>query len=103
MTFHDSASGHEQYSAPGVEALSQVAVDAVYQLGHGPAQVIASHVGVQVLPQSLDPVLVGTVGRQEVEPELGRVGAQPGLRHPPTACGKGTDTSAVAVMPASLC
>jgi len=53
----------------------EVAVDGPHQLGHGPAQVVAGHVGVQVPPWPLDPVLVQTVRRREVESEPGPVGA----------------------------
>jgi hypothetical protein len=69
MTFSDSASGDEQQAAPGVEAFGEVAVDSVQQPVDRLVTMVARDVRVQVEPEALDPVLVGAVRRQEVQPQ----------------------------------
>lgn len=45
-------------------------VDILQQLGHGRTPMVAGDVGVQLLPDPFDPVVIGTIRRQEVQPEL---------------------------------
>src|SRR2546428_1249456 len=62
-----------------VEPAGEVAVYGAQQLVDGAAAMVPGDVGVQIEPQALDPVLVGAVRRQKVEPQLGAVVAEPGL------------------------
>ena len=81
MTFCDSASGDEKESSLDVEAFGEVAMDPLQQRLDGVVPMVPSHVGVQVEPQSLDPILVGAVRRQEVESQSIAELGQPRLRH----------------------
>lgn len=47
----------------------QVVADRVTQRLECPMAVVAGHVGVEVLPETLDAIVVRTVGRKEVELE----------------------------------
>ena len=46
--------------------------DRLHQFGHVGLSVVAGHVGMEVLPDALDLVMVGTVGGQEVQLDLAR-------------------------------
>src|SRR3990172_7987595 len=61
-----------------IEWVGEVAVHGTQQLIDGPAAMIPGDVGVQVEPQSLDPILIGAVRRQEIHPQPGAVAAEPG-------------------------
>lgn len=49
----------------------QVAGDLVTELDEVRVSMVAGHVGVKVLPEPLDAIVVGAVGRQEVQPDAG--------------------------------
>src|SRR5579883_1683590 len=73
MTDRDprTTSGGSLADGPAEGAPPTVAVEveagAVEQVHHGLAAMVAGDVGVQVLPDALDAVRVGAVGRQEVQ------------------------------------
>ena len=78
MTDRDSRtiSGSRLADGSPEGALPLIAVEvltgAIEELRHSLAAVVAGDVGVQVLPDPLDLVVVGAIGRQEVQPDATR-------------------------------
>src|SRR5262249_48100891 len=82
MTVRESGAGRLRRLAvgdrrPGPGAAAELVANLDYKVVHVLTPVIARDVGMQVLPQSLDPVVVRAIRRQEVQPDPP---AEPGQR-----------------------
>src|SRR5258708_25987861 len=73
MTYRDSRTssgrraGDRAFECASPAVAVEVSTGGVEQAHHGLAAMVARDVGVQILPDALDAVRVGAIGRQEVE------------------------------------
>src|SRR5271157_5915793 len=73
MAFRDSGRLYSSSLPSGIAVFSssssatEVSVDIFHEFLHGLAAVVAGHVVVEVLPQSLDTIVIRAIVRQEVE------------------------------------